>query len=603
MEPLIRNIQNDREIKSIITKDGDIPKVLAYADDIACMINPDQNSLNRVFLHYEYLTDLSGLKLNADKTEIISNSIIKSFNITYQNQCYELEVSPSIKVNGLTLTYDLSLLHSINFNKLYSSMSDQLCRWSKRNLSILGKILIYKTFGLSQILYIGSVIQLSKKDEAKIMELIYKFIWNRDMDKAKAPDRLKRSILAIPIKDLGFGMIDFRDVIKSIRINTVVKALNDNDHPLNKLITTNVNTSWIKIKTLTKFRPPLMHAINDINKIWKEYLDTTEDHSKDLLQLLLSEYAGNLVESKHRKKRLVRRHQHDTLEEIHTDSWNHEMIGKLDPNVRRLLEQWKGTREIQSPNPEKYTKFPLEQKLVNQDKLTSKLIRSAIHKQNKLNDLKIIGRVSQEEVIDLGKIFKSLTITKLKTSILRLIHGDIFCGSRLKKFGMTDNDKCSRCNQEETIEHMYLNCGYTKRIWSIVNEITNIKYSSMREVTSLSKLHDKTTITINAEIIRQLSAIERPIIDPKIFVRSIIKRLSIIEKGITKIQIERLTKRLNAENIKIIADDLAIAWLAQEGFDPAFGARPLKRLIQTELENKLADLILANRIKKGSTKK
>ena len=87
---------------------------------------------------------------------------------------------------------------------------------------------------------------------------------------------------------------------------------------------------------------------------------------------------------------------------------------------------------------------------------------------------------------------------------------------------------------------MYLNCGYTKRIWSIVNEITNIKYSSMREVTGFSKLHDKTTITINAEIIRQLSAIERPTIDPKIFVRSIIKRLSIIEKGITKIQIGKL---------------------------------------------------------------
>ena len=216
------------------------------------------------------------------------------------------------------------------------------------------------------------------------------------------------------------------------------------------------------------------------------------------------------------------------------------MIGKLDPNVRRLLEQWKGTREIRSPNPGKYTKFPLEQKLVNQDKLTSKLIRSAIHKQNTLNDLKVIGRVSQEEVMDLGKIIKSLTNTKLKTSILRLIHADIFCGSRLKKFGMTVNDKCSRCNQEETIEHMYLNCGYTKRIWSIVNEITNIKYSSMREVTGLSKLHDKTTITINAEIIRQLSAIERPTIDPKIFVRSIIKRLSIIEKGITKIQIGKL---------------------------------------------------------------
>jgi ATP-dependent Clp protease ATP-binding subunit ClpB len=71
-------------------------------------------------------------------------------------------------------------------------------------------------------------------------------------------------------------------------------------------------------------------------------------------------------------------------------------------------------------------------------------------------------------------------------------------------------------------------------------------------------------------------------------------------EGITKIQLSRLVQRLTAEGIKIVVDDSATAWLAENGYDPAFGARPLKRLIQTEVENKLADLILANRIKKGS---
>ena len=544
MELLIRNIQNDPEIKMIKTKGEDIPKIVAYADDIACMINSDQNSLERIFLHYGHLTDLSGLKLNADKTEIISNSHNKSYSIVYQNPRYELDISSSMRVNGLTLTYDLPVLQSINFNKLYTAMSDQLRLWSKRNLSILGKILIYKTFGLSQILYIGSVIQLSKKDEAKITELIYKFIWNKDMDKLKAPDRIKRSTLANPIKELGFGMIDFRDVIKSIRINTVIKALNNNAHPLNKLITSNVNSSWIKIKTLTKFRPPLMEAIKDINMIWKNYIDTTEDHSKDLLKLILGEYVGDLLESKHKKKRLALRHQHDTLEEILTESWNHEIIGKLDKNVRSLLEHWNGTKEIRDLSPEKFKKIPLKQKLIKHDKIRSKMIRDAINIHITLSELKAIGIVSQEEVKDLGRIVKSLTNTKLKTSILRLIHGDIFCGSRLKKFGMTDNDKCSRCNQVETIEHMYLTCDYTKRIWSIIKEITNIEYTSMKEVAGISKLHDKTTVTINAEIIRQLSAIDRPTLNPKIFVCSIIKRLSIIEKGFTKIQITKLLNLL-----------------------------------------------------------
>ena len=67
----------------------------------------------------------------------------------------------------------------------------------------------------------------------------------------------------------------------------------------------------------------------------------------------------------------------------------------------------------------------------------------------------------------------------------------------------------------------------------------------MKEVTGLSKFHDRTTVTINAEIIRQLSAIDRPTLDPKLFVHSIIKRLSIIEKGLTKIQIAKLLERFD----------------------------------------------------------
>ena len=48
-----------------------------------------------------------------------------------------------------------------------------------------------------------------------------------------------------------------------------------------------------------------MEAIKDINMIWKNYIDTTEDHSKDLLKLILGEYVGDLLESKHKKKRLA----------------------------------------------------------------------------------------------------------------------------------------------------------------------------------------------------------------------------------------------------------------------------------------------------------
>ncbi|MPN44449.1 Chaperone protein ClpB [bioreactor metagenome] len=53
-----------------------------------------------------------------------------------------------------------------------------------------------------------------------------------------------------------------------------------------------------------------------------------------------------------------------------------------------------------------------------------------------------------------------------------------------------------------------------------------------------------------------------------------------------------LEKRLEKMEMGLQVDDSALAELAQTGFDPVFGARPLKRAIQSEIENPLARLIL-----------
>lgn len=59
-------------------------------------------------------------------------------------------------------------------------------------------------------------------------------------------------------------------------------------------------------------------------------------------------------------------------------------------------------------------------------------------------------------------------------------------------------------------------------------------------------------------------------------------------RQIVEIQLEKLQKRLDERHIRLVLDDQAKDWLAQNGYDPDFGARPLKRLIQQEVENKLA---------------
>ena len=69
---------------------------------------------------------------------------------------------------------------------------------------------------------------------------------------------------------------------------------------------------------------------------------------------------------------------------------------------------------------------------------------------------------------------------------------------------------------------------------------------------------------------------------------------------IVEIQLGLLAKRLAARKITVDPDDAAKDWLASEGYDPVFGARPLKRVIQRSLQDPLAEMILAGEVKDGA---
>jgi len=71
--------------------------------------------------------------------------------------------------------------------------------------------------------------------------------------------------------------------------------------------------------------------------------------------------------------------------------------------------------------------------------------------------------------------------------------------------------------------------------------------------------------------------------------------------GIVTIQLRRLERRLATRKIALDLDDGARKWLADEGYDPVFGARPLKRVIQRSLQDPLAEMLLAGDVKDGDT--
>ncbi len=77
-------------------------------------------------------------------------------------------------------------------------------------------------------------------------------------------------------------------------------------------------------------------------------------------------------------------------------------------------------------------------------------------------------------------------------------------------------------------------------------------------------------------------------------------RLKREEMGrIVDIQMERLGKLLEERKIRVVIENSARDWLADKGWDPAYGARPLKRVIQKSVQDPLAEMILSGRVKDG----
>jgi ATP-dependent Clp protease ATP-binding subunit ClpB len=72
---------------------------------------------------------------------------------------------------------------------------------------------------------------------------------------------------------------------------------------------------------------------------------------------------------------------------------------------------------------------------------------------------------------------------------------------------------------------------------------------------------------------------------------------------IVEIQVARVQKLLKDRKIELDLTDAALRWLGRVGYDPVYGARPLKRAVQRYLQDPLAEMILEGKVPDGSTLK
>ena len=410
----------------------------------------------------------------------------------------------------------------------------QFKKWSRRNLSILGKILIVKTFGISQVIYLFQSMLVNEPEIKKINQFLYKFIWNRHYLAAKAPERLKREIVNKPIKQGGLGMLDVSELDASLKLKALGRLANSN-HPMLSILRTCIRNDFFFPEVKLNLDGVLTQGIN-LLRYDRQSLWTLEPLNSNRLFIKMV-----------KETRLVKALSpigRNSLAYLLLRTQNKSKLGELSRNDLTSIARFihpnllEAANRIRDMNPgqieAELTSYFDGIGFTTLDKLTSKKIRQCRQVLDPICVLKLGPIISPNESINLFGTLAKLTNTRHKDIMLRLMHGELYSKEKLHRYGLVDQPLCPRCNNLETLRHKYLECSYVREIWRRTFELTNrLKTQAHREPLenqALNVTEPKISIlTIHSEILLEIRRLKDDApyqLLPKIIARKAIERLS-----------------------------------------------------------------------------
>jgi hypothetical protein len=548
--------------------DFEWPKAVGYADDITCLTLNDQESKQAIFTEYEKFTKMSGLLLNADKTELYNFSNQKvafgrnlSTRITYMGQNFEIQPLKEIKINGIILCQNLARQNSHNCAILSKKMDQHFHSWSQRNLSLLGKIQIYKTFGLSQFLYHLAVFEPDQRLWKGILDKVNKFLWNKSYANNSAPARVKKETLLTPIHKGGFGMIDLKEVVATLRLRRHFFLISHHIHPLSDLVKKLMeDCDYFTMEPVVGIDEVVQANMTVLyKKRLKDCAAPDWQLETDLLlhSNLLKCKVANLARPRTRQGNdinFLRRNQIYTLADAVREG-GRPLASLLRIAQKEILPALRVIANIYRnlPQPALDISHKIQDRQgrwVEGANLTSKNLREILFFKDYAYPkiLLMEDNVKARYFANLNKI----TSTCNKSRILRLLYRDVYCAERRVRFGLSDDDTCRRCFEKETIEHLLTDCAYSRAVYRLLQ----VDYSDRAEILGVDLVTG--ALEIRSDIICYL-VFRQGNIPPEILVRTTLEKYA---KGISyKKNVAKIAKR---ELIRIFGEDTQVLSLRSD---------------------------------------
>ena len=215
------------------------------------------------FRYLNKFYEIAGLKIKVEKTKAIWIGALSHSEIR-MCQNYDLDwTQESFKILGVNFSSDVFDIWDLNKNEVLNRIENLLAHWTKRKLTLLGRITVIKSLALSKFTHLFLALPNPPGDLIKRLErLFYQFLWN------SGPDRIKRNVIIKSMNVGGLRMIHIKYFIKALKISWFRRVIQNSKNCLW------YSLSNIEFGTLLNMGSgyPLQINENITNPFWKEIL-------------------------------------------------------------------------------------------------------------------------------------------------------------------------------------------------------------------------------------------------------------------------------------------------------------------------------------------
>ena len=478
IELLAIKIRNNNDIKGLSINDTTI-KLSMYADDMTGLVIGHESIIELMKL-LDTFKIVSGLGVNIDKTEIMClGSSKKDEKLTKMG--YKLV--EDMKITGVVFSYNNDIFLNKNFRGTLINIDKTLTIWKQRHLSILGKIQIIKTYGISKIIFITNMINIPDFFITELNKIFYKFVWN-------GTDKIKRKTIIANIEEGGAKMPDLQSILETQKIIWGKRFYTNNYHPWkefmmlglictgsNDIFNRKIPQQMLKNSKMSTFNKEILFNIEKYKKypnspseignqyLWhNEYIKTPNNTT--LNYALLKKVGINYI------KDLIVEENILSLSMVNLKCKTSLERFNLKSVIKCLPQEWRQT----SFQKIEYSEF------AKHDNIKVKNITSKNVYRNKIKN---IHEAPTSETFFAYKLgvhledfkyyysvpFVSTVYTKLRSFQFKICHNILFTNEKLFRVGIKTTDKCNICKKEvETLSHLFVTCDHVKTLWKKIME-------------------------------------------------------------------------------------------------------------------------------------